>query len=70
MNRHERVNLFMIFYYSALYNRLKDKCIDCYFYAENSIEQLTSSRQYSSYASFRASMSRREKMKRLALKNK
>ena len=60
----------MQFYHSALYNQFENKCIDCYFYAENSIEQLTGIRQYSSYASFRASISRREKMKRLALKNK
>ena len=64
MNRNERTELFMSLYLTEVENAPDAKRYTCYIRAEAAIENRTGKRQYVKYETFKASMSRREKIKR------
>lgn len=64
MNRNERTELFMSLYLIEVENAPESKRYTCYIRAEAAIENRTGKRQYVKYETFKASMSRREKIRR------
>jgi hypothetical protein len=64
MNRNERTHLFMLMYAQHINSFSYETRRESYLRAENAVLQLTGKRQYNSYATFRASLSRYERTKR------
>ncbi|WP_396180356.1 hypothetical protein [Flavobacterium sp.] len=65
MNRNERTELFMSLYLEKVKETPDIIRYACYLRAEADMVLKTGSRQYEKYETFKASMSRREKIKRL-----
>lgn len=64
MNRNERTDLFMRLYLKEIETTPDAKRYTCYIRAEAAMQAQTGTRQYKKYEVFKASMSRREKVKR------
>lgn len=66
MNRNERTERFMTLYLFEVEATPDLKRYTCYLKAEAEMERLTGSRQYNKYETFKASMSRRQRIRREA----
>lgn len=64
MKKNERTELFMLLYLAEVESTPDAKRYTCYIRAEAAMQIKTGRRQYVKYETFRASMSRREKVKR------
>ena len=67
MNRNERTDLFMRLYLKEIEKTPDAKRYTCYIRAEAEMQAQTGTRQYKKYEVFKASMSRREKVRRLSI---